>query len=89
VKRKEFIQELQKELGKHRKDYFTDAGYVAPGCMLCKIRLNTNGQYLEHLLVDALPSAVEKILNSGTEPTIASPETAAISQGQNRYEALR
>jgi hypothetical protein len=63
VKRKEFIQELQKELGRHRKDYFTSAGYVAPGCVLCKDRLNTNGQYLEHLLVDVLPGAVEKILN--------------------------
>ncbi|MGA2814588.1 MAG: hypothetical protein ABSG16_24625 [Candidatus Acidiferrum sp.] len=62
MKRKEFIEELQKELGRHRKDYFSDAGYVAPGCMLCKVRLNTNGQYLEHLLVDVLPGAVEKIL---------------------------
>ncbi|MGA2814003.1 MAG: hypothetical protein ABSG16_21595 [Candidatus Acidiferrum sp.] len=62
MKRKEFIQELQKELGKHRKDYFTGGGYVAPGCMLCKVRLNTNGQYLDHLLVDVLPEAAERIL---------------------------
>jgi hypothetical protein len=89
VKRLEFIQKLQKELGRHRKDYFTDAGYVAPGCMLCKVRLNTNGQYLEHLLVDVLPGAVEMILNGGTEPTTASPESAAISQGRNPRRALR
>lgn len=38
-------------------------GVMAPGCMLCKVRLNTSGQYLEHLLVDVLPQAVERILN--------------------------
>lgn len=41
-------------------------GVMAPGCMLCKVRLNTRGQYLEHLLVDVLPEAVEKILGPGS-----------------------
>ncbi|MGA2813652.1 MAG: hypothetical protein ABSG16_19790 [Candidatus Acidiferrum sp.] len=72
VKRQEFISKLQQELRKHQKDYFCSeersmaeggTGVMAPGCMLCKVRLNTSGQYLEHLLVDVLPQAVERILN--------------------------
>jgi hypothetical protein len=75
VKRKEFIHKLQQELRRHQKDYFCSetrsmaeggTGVMAPGCMLCKVRLNTSGQYLEHLLVDVLPEAVEKILGPGS-----------------------
>jgi hypothetical protein len=71
VKRSEFIHQLQQELLKHHFDTFVDEppsvasggrGIVAPGCTLCRVRINTTRAFLDHLLLEILPSTVEKIL---------------------------
>jgi hypothetical protein len=73
VKRSEFIFQLQQELRKHRFETFVNEplsvaeggrGIVAPGCTLCRVRMNTTTAFLEHLVFEVLPGVVEKILGT-------------------------
>jgi len=73
VKRSEFVSQLQQELRKHHFDTFVDEppsvadgghGIIAPGCTLCRKRINTTTAFLAHLVLEILPEAVEKILDT-------------------------
>ena len=66
------IQAVQAELEKHTWDYFVDdppaiaqggKGVVVPGCPACRKRLNTMGQFMEHISRDVIPSAIEAALS--------------------------
>ena len=36
-------------------------GVVVPGCSLCRKRLNTSSQFVDHLANDVLPAAIAKL----------------------------
>ena len=72
MKRSEFIFKLQQELVPHRMGIFCISersvaqggnGVMMPGCVKCRLNLQTDVQFIEHLLMEVLPEAVEKILN--------------------------
>jgi len=74
VKSQEFILKLQQELRRHHFETFVDEpptvaqggrSVVAPGCTLCRVRLNTHSQFMNHLVAKVLPEAIEKILLRG------------------------
>lgn len=61
------IAAVQAELQKHTFDFFVDTppsigqggkGVQVPGCPTCKKRLNTVGQFIDHLYSDVIPRAI-------------------------------
>ena len=72
MKRSEFILKLQQELNQHRMGIFCTSersmaqggdGVVMPGCVKCRLNMQTDVQFIEHLVMKVLPGAVERILN--------------------------
>jgi hypothetical protein len=67
------IAALQSELQNHTFDFFVDEppamgqggkGIVVPGCPTCKRKLNTVGQFIDHLYSDVIPRAVEAVFSA-------------------------
>jgi hypothetical protein len=67
----QIIRAAQSELREHYFGTFVDNppsiahggnGVVVPGCVPCKLRLNTHGQFLDHLSNDVLPGIIERVL---------------------------
>ena len=61
---------IQKEIQRHDLSYFVDEppsvaqggkGVVVSGCPACKKRINTMGQFLDHVTNDAMPALIEKL----------------------------
>jgi hypothetical protein len=61
-----------KSIVRHRHDFdhFIDEpppiaqggkGVVVPGCPMCKKRINTMSQFLDHLADDVMPALIEKL----------------------------
>ena len=70
------IAAVQSELQRHSWDFFVDEppaigqggeGVVVPGCPACRKRLNTLGQFMEHVSKDVIPLAIEAAARN-TEP---------------------
>jgi hypothetical protein len=70
------IAAVQSELERHNWDFFVDEppaigqggkGVVIPGCPACRKRLNTLGQFMEHISQDVVPQAIETATQN-TEP---------------------
>jgi hypothetical protein len=66
------ISAVQSELQRHTWDFFVDnppaighggSGVVVPGCPKCRKRLNTLGQFIEHLSRDVVPGAIESAVS--------------------------
>ncbi len=61
---------IQKEIHRHDFSYFVDEppsvaqggkGVVVAGCPACKKRINTIGEFLQHLAKDAMPALIERL----------------------------
>ena len=64
---------IQKEIHQHDFSYFVDEppsvaqggkGVVVSGCPTCRKRINTMGQFLDHLTNDVMPALIERRSNS-------------------------
>jgi hypothetical protein len=60
------LRVLQFEIQRHDLGTFLDEpqsgrGVVVPGCSLCRKRLNTSSQFVDHLANDVLPAAIAKL----------------------------
>jgi hypothetical protein len=60
------LRTLQVEIQRHDLGTFMDEpqgghGVVVPGCSLCRKRLNTSSQFVDHLANDVLPAAIAKL----------------------------
>jgi hypothetical protein len=71
VQKSTLLRALQQEIRRHDFSYFVEEiphnkGVVVPGCPICKKRLNTTSQFLDHLADDAMPALIEKL--SGAKP---------------------
>jgi hypothetical protein len=72
------ISAVQQEIRKHIWDTFVEDpplvrqgghGVVVPGCPSCRKRLNTIGQFLDHISNDVLPGVIESAVSpSKREP---------------------
>lgn len=67
------IAAVQSELQRHNWDFFVDEppaigqggnGVVVPGCPACKKRLNTLGQFMEHISNDVIPQAIKAAIRN-------------------------
>ncbi|HXN24600.1 MAG TPA: hypothetical protein VOA41_17830 [Candidatus Dormibacteraeota bacterium] len=65
------LQAAQDELKRHTWDTFVEDppsiaqgghGVVVPGCTVCKKRINTTSQFVEHLANDVLPGIIERAI---------------------------
>jgi len=63
---------LQSEIRRHDLSTFVDEppsvaqggrGIVTPGCPACRKKINTVAQFVEHLVKDVLPEALDRTLN--------------------------
>jgi len=63
------LQAAQNELKRHNWDTFVEnppsiaqggRGVVVPGCAVCKKRINTTSQFVEHLANDVLPGIISR-----------------------------
>jgi hypothetical protein len=61
---------IQAEIQRHDFSHFVDEppsvadggkGVVVPGCPVCKIRINTTSQFLDHLANDAMPALLNRL----------------------------
>jgi hypothetical protein len=57
----ELLKALQQELLRHEFCTYIRDGYAEPGCKTCKLRLNTQGQFMEHLCKDVLPAVLDRL----------------------------
>jgi hypothetical protein len=64
----DLLRLLQQEIRRHGFDYFIDEppsiaqggkGVVVPGCPVCRKRLQSMTQFVEHLAVDVLPRVID------------------------------
>jgi hypothetical protein len=64
------LNALQSEIRRHDFATFVDEppsvaqggnGIVVPGCPLCKKRLNTHSQFLDHFANDVLPPLLDRL----------------------------
>jgi len=60
------LRALQVEIQRHDLGTFMDEpqsgrSIVVPGCSLCRKRLNTSSQFVDHLADDVLPAAIAKL----------------------------
>jgi len=70
--KKNLLHALQSEIRRHDLSTFIDEppsvaqggrGIVTPGCPLCRKRINTVAQFVEHLMKDVLPGVLDRTLN--------------------------
>jgi hypothetical protein len=70
VQKSALLAAIQQEIHKHDFSTFVDEppsmarggkGVVIPGCPLCKKRLNTVGQFLDHLANEAMPALINRL----------------------------
>src|ERR1700746_3094582 len=75
MKKSELYRALRSELHRHDFSTFVDEpssvaqggnGVVVPGCPICKKRINTMPQFLDHLADDVLPPLLDR-LSSGSK----------------------
>jgi hypothetical protein len=68
---------LRTELHRHDFSHFVEnppsvaqggKGVVVPGCPMCKKRINTTPQFLDHLADDAMPALLNR-LSASSRPT--------------------
>ena len=61
---------IQKEIHRHDFSYFVDEppsvaqggkGVIVAGCPACKKRINTMGQFLDHLTNDVMPELINRL----------------------------
>jgi hypothetical protein len=60
------LRALQVEIQRHDLGTLMDEphsghGVVVPGCSVCRKRLNTSSQFVDHLANDVLPAAIAKL----------------------------
>jgi hypothetical protein len=70
VQKSALLAVLQQEIRRHDFSHFVDEppsvaqggrGVVVPGCPACRKRINTMGQFLDHLANDAMPEFMDKL----------------------------
>jgi hypothetical protein len=54
------IAAIQFEIRRHDFSTFSENGLVVPGCPACKKRLNTLGQFMDHL-ADNIPGLINRL----------------------------
>jgi hypothetical protein len=68
VQKSVLLAAIQKEIQRHDLSYFVDEppsvaeggkGDVVSGCPACKKRINTMGQFLDHLTNDVMPELIK------------------------------
>jgi hypothetical protein len=66
----ELLRAIQQEIQRHDFSQFVDEppslaqggkGVVVPGCPMCKKRINTMPQFLDHLADDAMPALLDRL----------------------------
>ena len=57
----ELLKTLQQELLRHEYCTYIRDGYAEPGCKTCQLRLNTQGQFMDHLCEDVLPPLLDRL----------------------------
>jgi len=65
------LKNAQRELPKHEMNYFSDVvdkhrKITIPGCVGCKKRLNTSGDFMNHLAYDVLPGILATAIERDT-----------------------
>jgi hypothetical protein len=80
------LRELRQEIRRHDFSYFVDQppsiaqggkGVVVPGCPMCKKRINTMNQFLDHLADDVLPVLIEKLSTESKSKAVEKNDAAA------------
>ena len=75
----ELLRAIQQEIQRHDFSHFVEnppsiaqggKGVVVPGCPMCKKRIKTMSQFLDHLADDAMPALLYRL--SAAEATISS-----------------
>jgi len=75
----DLLRAIQQEIQRHDFSHFVEnppsvaqggKGVVVPGCPVCKKRINTMSQFLDHLADDAMPALLNRL--SAAEATISS-----------------
>jgi hypothetical protein len=70
VQKSVLLAAIQKEIHRHDFSYFVDEspsvaqggkGVVVAGCPGCRKRINTMGQFLDHLTNDAMPELINRL----------------------------
>ena len=70
----DLLRAIQQEIQRHDFSHFVESppsvaqggrGVVVPGCPMCKKRINTMPQFLDHLADDVLPPLLDR-LSSGS-----------------------
>jgi hypothetical protein len=66
----ELLRAIQQEIQRHDFSHFVEnppsiaqggKGVVVPGCPMCKKRINTMPQFLDHLADDAMPALLDRL----------------------------
>jgi hypothetical protein len=66
----ELLRAIQQEIHRHDFSHFVEnppsiaqggKGVVVPGCPMCKKRINTMSQFLDHLADDAMPALLDRL----------------------------
>jgi hypothetical protein len=72
----ELLRAIQQEIHRHDFSHFVEnppsvaqggKGVVVPGCPVCRKRLNTMNQFLDHLAYDALPPLLNRLSSEKVE----------------------
>jgi len=70
MNKQDLLRALQTEIRRHDFDTFVDnppsvaqggKGVVVPGCTVCKKRINTSGQFADHIANDVVPKLLGKL----------------------------
>jgi len=61
MRKSELLKALQTELVRHDLDTFRDGNVVIPGCPLCRKRLNTVANFIDHISKDVLPALLDRL----------------------------
>ena len=70
------LRALQQEIRRHDFNYLVHEppsvaqggkGVVVPGCPMCKKKINTMPQFLDHLADDVLPLLLDRLSSVGVE----------------------
>lgn len=76
MKKSELLRALQQEIRRHDFSHFVEnppavaqggKGVVVPGCPVCKKRINTMPQFLDHLADDVLPPLLDRLSSDKSE----------------------
>jgi hypothetical protein len=60
MQKSNLIAAIQFEIRRHDFSTFSENGLVVPGCPACKKRLNTLGQFMDHVC-DQIPALINKL----------------------------